>query len=83
MPDSFYATNNPAQSQYYWGQHPFQPGNTFDSALYNTVPNAPATPFGLGYAQRSATPQEILDAMQGRYPLLGTSKVTGPVIPTK
>ena len=38
------ASNN--QGNYYWGSHPYQSGNTFDSNLYNNVPNAPAVPFG-------------------------------------
>ena len=82
-PPEYYKNTNPAQAKYYWGQHPFQPGDTFNSELYNTVPNAPAVPYGLGYAQRAATPEEILLAMQGHYPLLNTTSVNGPVVPTK
>jgi hypothetical protein len=44
--------------------------------LYNQV-TAPVNPYGLGYAQRAATPEEIIAAMRG-YP---TQSVTGPVIP--
>ena len=78
---SFYQTTNPAQSQYYWGQHPYQPGKTFDKTLYNQIPKAPVSPFGLGYAQTAATPEEILQQMQGVYPLMGTTNINGPVKP--
>ena len=81
QPTPFYQTTNPAQAQYYWGSHPYQPGSTFDSKLYNTVPNAPITPWGATSAQRSATPQEIIAAMQGLYPNFGTQTVTGPAVP--
>ena len=40
-----YQTNNPAQSQYYWGQHPYEM-NANDIGSYNNVA-APATPWGL------------------------------------
>ena len=46
QPTPYYNTTNAVQSQYYWGPHPYQPGPTFNQALYNTVP-APAVPFGL------------------------------------
>jgi len=46
-PDAFYNTTSPVQSQYYWGQHPYQSGSTFSQSQYNNVPNAPAVPFGL------------------------------------
>jgi hypothetical protein len=46
-PTEFYDTNSPVQSQFYWGQHPYQQGTTFNSALYNSVPNAPAKPWGI------------------------------------
>ena len=73
-----YNTTNPAQAQYYWGGHPYQPGPKFDPTLYNQTPNAPVEPFGSTYAQTSATPQQILQAMQGRYPLMNT---VGPIAP--
>lgn len=76
-----YQTTNPSQAQYYWGGHPYQPGPKFDPTLYNQTINAPVEPFGSTYAQTSATPQQILQAMQGRYPLLNTVSVTGPVAP--
>jgi hypothetical protein len=80
-PTPYYQTTNPAQSQYYWGTHPYQEGPTFNSQLYNTAPGAPATPWGAGHIQTQATPQQILAAMQGLYPNLGTQTVTGPAIP--
>ena len=74
-----YQTTNSAQSKYYWGAHPYQPGPTFDPTLYNQTPNAPATPWGATHAQTSATPQQILQQMGGIYPLLNT--VNSPVNP--
>ena len=69
VPD-FYQPTNQAGSKYYWGAHPFQPGQTFDPQLYNQVPNAPVNPFGLGYAQRAATSQDILSRMQATQPVI-------------
>ena len=56
QPSPFYQTYSPIQSQYYWGQHPYQPGPRFDQTLYNTVPEAPQTPFGL---QQMYTPTDL------------------------
>ena len=64
-----YSPVSGAQSQYYWGGHPFQPGPTFNPQLYKNVPNAPVQPWGSQYAMTSATPQDIRDAMAG-YPVL-------------
>lgn len=63
-----YQTTSPYQAQFYWGQHPYQPGPTFDPALYNQV-NAPAQPWGL---QQGFTPmtQAQLAAM-----------IAGPIAP--
>lgn len=69
VPD-FYKPTNQAGSKFYWGAHPFQPGPTFDPQLYNQVPNAPVNPFGLGYAQRAATSQDILSRMQATQPVI-------------
>jgi hypothetical protein len=77
----YYHNTSAAADKFYWGQHPYQPGQTFDPTLYNTLPNAPVSPFGATYAQTSATPQQILAKMQGTYPLLGTQGVNGPVAP--
>jgi len=46
-PDDFYSTTSPVQSQFYYGQRPYQQGETFNSALYNTAPNAPVVPWGI------------------------------------
>lgn len=56
QPTPFYNTTSPVQSQYYWGQHPYQPGPTFNQDLYNNVPAAPAAPFGL---QQMYTPTDL------------------------
>ena len=47
QPTDFYKTTDPVQSHYYWGGHPYQPGPTFNPALYNSSPGAPGTPWGL------------------------------------
>lgn len=77
----FYQNTTPTQSEFYWGQHPYQPTSTFNPTLYNTIPNAPSTPWGATYAQGPASAQQIIQAMGGIYPLLGTQGVTGPVAP--
>jgi hypothetical protein len=56
QPTPFYRTSSPVQSKFYWGQHPYQPGPTFDQTLYNTVPGAPQQPFGL---QHMYTPTDL------------------------
>jgi hypothetical protein len=56
QPSPYYNTSSPVQSQYYYGQRPYQPGPQFDQALYNQVPNAPAVPFGL---QQMYTPTDL------------------------
>ena len=56
QPSPYYNTTSPVQSQYYYGQRPYQPGPVFDQALYNQVPNAPAVPFGL---QQMYTPTDL------------------------
>jgi hypothetical protein len=56
QPTDFYNTTSPVQSHYYWGGHPYQPGPTFNQQLYNTVPNAPGTPWGL---QQSFNPNYV------------------------
>ena len=56
QPTAFYRTSSPVQSKFYWGQHPYQPGPTFDQTLYNTVPGAPQQPFGL---QHMYTPTDL------------------------
>ena len=56
QPTPFYRTSSPVQSKFYWGQHPYQPGPTFNQTLYNTVPGAPQQPFGL---QQMYTPTDL------------------------
>jgi hypothetical protein len=84
-PPTYYKNTTPSQSQYYWGAHPYQPGPTFNASLYNQLPNAPATPWGATNAQKSASAADILAAMQGRYPLLGTTteQIAGAIAPAK
>jgi hypothetical protein len=69
-PDTFYNTTSPVQSQYYWGQHPYQTGSTFSQNQYNNVPNAPAVPFGL---QQMYTPTDLNAYL--------TQLTAGPVAP--
>ena len=59
-PTPYYATTSPVQSQYYWGQHPYQTGDQFSQAQYNAVP-APVQPFGL---QQLYTPTDISQYLQ-------------------
>ena len=51
----FYNTQSPVQSEYYWGQHPYQSGAQFSQTQYNAVP-APVQPWGL---QQMYTPTDI------------------------
>lgn len=46
----FYNTTSPVQAQYYWGNHPYA-YNQADLANYNTIPYAPAVPWGVQQAQ--------------------------------
>jgi len=63
-PPRFYNNPSPVASQYYWGQHPYQSGAAFDPALYNAVPSAPVTPFGLQQMYDPAT-QTVNNLVQG------------------
>ena len=76
---TFYKNTTPAQAQFYWGGHPFQPGPTFDPVLYNQIPNAPVQPWGASQIMTSATPQQILQQMGYLYPLVGST--TMPIQP--
>ena len=65
-----YITNVPAQyapsgvrSQYYWGQHPYQPGPAFNRDLYRQV-SAPVTPWGLQQMYNPQT-QTIENLLRG------------------
>ena len=55
-PPKFYNTTSPVQAQYNWGQHPYQPGPTFDPLAYNNVAGATPQPWGL---QQLYTPTDI------------------------
>ena len=57
MYQPFYANAGAGQSNYFWGSHPFQGGNTFNSALYNTVTGAPKTPYGIQQVAGPVVPQ--------------------------
>jgi hypothetical protein len=69
-PQPYYQNATPVQSQFYWGSRPYQPGPTFNQALYNQVP-APQQPWGL---QQMYTPTDI-----NQY--LAQQRVAGPVAP--
>jgi hypothetical protein len=68
-----YITNVPqayapsgVRSQFYWGQHPYQPGPAFNRSLYNQTPAAPATPWGLQqmYNPQTQTIENLLRGVQ-------------------
>jgi hypothetical protein len=82
-PDQFYQTTSPIQGQYYWGQHPYQAGTTFNSQAYNQVPGADATPWGL---QQMYAPTDINAFVQNMNRVIGSGTaanlpVAGPVAP--
>jgi hypothetical protein len=88
-PTSFYNTNNPAQSKFFWGQHGYQPGPTFNEVLYNQAA-APTTPWGLQQMATPLTSQQIQDIVAGKEITTPTvapatrreAYVKGPVAPT-
>ena len=65
-PTPFYHTTNDAQSQFYWGEHPFQAGPGFNARLYNMSNAAPTTPWGLQNIAQPLTPDEVRQAYQGQ-----------------
>jgi len=71
-PTPFYQTTSPVQARYYYGQRPLQTGDQFSQQAYNTVPGAPAQPFGL---QEMYTPTDI-----NQY-LRSLNSVAGPMAP--
>jgi hypothetical protein len=88
-PQPFYNTTNAVQGRYDWSAKPYQPGPTFNQALYNTVPNAPAQAFGL---QQMYTPTNINQFVSQYMPPLPPlppaqtpaqqiAPVTGPIAP--
>ena len=68
-----YATNNMQQSQFYWGQHPYQTGAAFSPEQYRNVPNAPVAPYGLQQMYNPQT-QTIENLLRG----VGQAAVTAP-----
>lgn len=65
-PTPFYQTNDPAQSQFFWGSRGFQTGPGFNAAQYNQAA-APASPWGAQSVAKPLTPEEFALAAQGRY----------------
>lgn len=80
-PTRFYNTTSPVQSQYYWGGHGYQEGPTFNSQQYNTVPDAPTTPWGLQQMGPVARPQDLVDYINS--PEYQAQFVSGPVAPVR
>jgi len=80
-PTQFYNTTSPVQSQYYWGGHGYQEGPTFNAQQYNTVPDAPRTPWGLQEMAPVARPQELVDYINS--PEYQAQFVSGPVAPVR
>ena len=60
----YYNNPSPVAAQYYWGQRPYQTGTEFDPVLYNTLPVAPPTPFGLQQMYNPRT-QTITNLLRG------------------
>ena len=69
QPTAFYKTNNPVQSQFYWGSHGYQYGPTFNQAEYNSV-MAPNTPYGLQQGFSPLTANQISALVQGHEPVM-------------
>ena len=69
QPTAFYKTNDPVQSQFYWGQHGYQYGPTFNQQQYNQVA-APETPYGLQQGFKPLTSEQISAIVQGREPVM-------------
>jgi hypothetical protein len=82
VPD-FYNTTNNVQSKYYWGRHAYQPGPSFNPALYNTAPDAPAQPFGIqNIATNMMNYDQLLGLAQGQQPQpVATTQPASPVNP--
>jgi hypothetical protein len=69
-PQPYYQNTNQVQSKFFYGARPYQPGPTFDQALYDQVA-APVTPWGL---QQMYTPEDL-----AKY--YADQRVSGPVVP--
>jgi hypothetical protein len=71
-PTPFYHTNDPAQSQFYWGSHGFQAGPTFNAQAFNQAP-APMTPWGAQDVAEPLTPEQTRAAYTGTYTPIATA----------
>ena len=82
-PTPFYNTTNDVQSQYYWGAHPFQAGETFNAQQYNTVPAAPQQAWGQQGVMGQLTPQQLADLLAVHQAGAAGQPIqaTGPVAP--
>lgn len=69
-PQPYYQNTNQVQSKFFYGARPYQPGPTFDQALYDQVA-APVTPWGL---QQMYSPEDL-----AKY--YANQQVKGPVVP--
>ena len=70
-PTQFYNTTDPAQSQFFWGQHGYQEGPTFNAQAYNQA-EASNTAWGLQQLAQPLTTAQIDDIIAGRpisYPI--------------
>jgi hypothetical protein len=70
----FYNTTNDAQSKFYWGNHGYQTGSTFNPSLWNQAA-APNTPWGAQSANTAMTPAEMQSLIAGNF------QARGPVAP--
>jgi hypothetical protein len=70
----FYNTTNDAQSKFYWGNHGYQTGTTFNPSLWNQAA-APNTPYGAQSANTALTPAEMDSLINGNF------QARGPVAP--
>jgi hypothetical protein len=70
----FYNTTNDAQSKFYWGNHGYQTGTTFNPSLWNQA-EAPMTPWGAQSANTAMTPAEMASLVAGNF------QARGPVAP--
>ena len=75
-----YATNNMQQSQFYWGQHPYQTGERFSPEQYRNVPNAPVSPYGLQQMYNPQT-QTIENLLRGVGQAAATAPYNQPAAP--
>jgi hypothetical protein len=69
-PQPYYQNTNQVQSKFFYGARPYQPGPTFNQALYDQVA-APVTPWGL---QQMYSPEDL-----AKY--YANQQVKGPVVP--